>query len=234
MPVERVQQEALAIQCWGPEKVRLIKEHVAQGCSDSELAYFLEVAQAVGLNPLKKEVYAIKRWDARLKKEKLTIQTGIDGFRKIAHRTGVCLGISAPDFRKEGKGKELVAAVVVKKLVAGHVCEFPAEARWSEYAQKTKNGAYTHMWSSKPYLMLGKCAEALALRKAFADELSGVYTSDEMGTAAPAPEPTKPSNGEVHNYAPPRIPAEPVAPPSEPEPEPAPTPEPPQAEENPF
>ena len=68
----------------------------------------------------------------------------------------------------------------VKKIVSGVVCEFKASASWLEYCPK---GKQDYMWNKMPYLMLGKCAEALALRKAFPNDLSGIYTDDEMAQA---------------------------------------------------
>jgi len=86
--------------------------------------------------------------------------------------------------------------VIVRKLVHGQVVDFPATARWAEYVQtkaEYKNGSATgvqivsDMWAKMPHTMLGKCAEALALRKAFPAELSGVYSDIEMQQADSEP-----------------------------------------------
>ena len=65
-------------------------------------------------------------------------------------------------------------------MVAGVVGNFTATARWSEYYPGKSQG---FMWDKMPHTMLGKCAEALALRKAFPSQLSGLYTGDEMAQA---------------------------------------------------
>lgn len=172
------------------EQIDLIKQTVAAGTSDLELALFLEVAKSSGLNPFQRQIYAVMRWDAKSRKEKMVIQTGIDGYRLIAARSGVHLGTTDPEFGPVGKeGFPEYARVIVRRLVQGHVAEFQATARWSEYVQMGKDGP-TAMWKRMPHTMLGKCAEALALRKAFPAELSGVYSDVEMAqadNAAPAP-----------------------------------------------
>ena len=156
-----------------PAQVDLIKSQIAVGATDDELKLFLHVADKSGLDPLSKQIYFIKR------SGKMTIQTAIDGFRSIADRTGQYVGSSDPIF--EGKGeKPDKATVTVNKVVQGVMGSFTASARWSEYYPGKGQG---FMWDKMPHTMLGKCAEALALRKAFPAQLSGLYTGDEMAQA---------------------------------------------------
>lgn len=160
-----------------------------------ELALLAEQAVRTGLDPMSRQIYGIYRWDKRAGDETMTIQVGIDGLRTIAERTGKYLGQSGP-FWWDGQDWTDVwlstsppeaAKVIVRKAVAGQVSETPAVAHRAEY-MPTKNGNPTGLWADKPALMLAKCAESLALRKAFPADMSGLYTDDEMARAdAPAP-----------------------------------------------
>lgn len=161
--------EVAVMQEMGNEKLELIKKTVAKGATDLELELFLHASKRTGLDPLMKQIYCIKRG------ANMAIQTGIDGYRLIADRTGKYAGSDEPQYMVGADGFPDVASVTVTKLVDGVACKFTASARWMEYSQES-----SPMWKKMPYLMLGKCAEALALRKAFPAELSGVYTHEEM------------------------------------------------------
>lgn len=165
------------------DKIELIKKTVAKGATDLELELFFHACKRTGLDPLMKQIYAIKRWDSKDKIEKMTFQTGIDGYRLIADRTGFYAGSSDAEYVLGPDGFPDVAKVTVTKLVSGIPCQFISSARWAEYVQLSKEGIPTSMWKKMPFLMLAKCAEALALRKAFPAELSGVYTHEEMQQA---------------------------------------------------
>jgi hypothetical protein len=65
----------------------------------------------------------------------------------------------------------------------GFVEALTAVALWDQYAVKDKDGKLTTMWRKMGSLMLGKCAEMLALRRAFPMELSGLYSTEEMDQA---------------------------------------------------
>ncbi len=170
---------ALTVQDLGREKVELIKQTVAKGASDLELELFLYVCKQTGLDPLTKQIYAIKRWSQNDQKEVMSFQTSIDGLRLIADRTEKYAGSSDAIF-EEKDGKPLLAQVTVLKIVAGEKCAFTASARYEEYVQKNRQMQPTSMWAKMPYLMLAKCAEAQALRKAFPMDLGMLYADEEM------------------------------------------------------
>lgn len=164
------------------EQIELIKSTVGRAASltDNEFSLFIYQAQRLGLDPLLGQVYPVKRRDRKTGGERLTIQVGIDGYRSIAARTGEYAGNDDAVFDDEKFPQ--IATVTVWRIVQGVRYGFSASARWSEYYPGKEVG---FMWDQKPHIMLAKCAEALALRKAFPSELSGVYTAEEMEAAGP-------------------------------------------------
>ena len=165
------------------DQIELIKRTVAKGVTDDEFQLFLHAAKRMGLDPLAKQIHAVKRYSGADGREVMSIQTGIDGYRLIADRTGNYAPGKANSYEYDGNGKVISATAYAMKFVRGAWMETSATAHMSEYAQTKKDGSYNAMWASKPHIMLGKCAEALALRRAFPAELSGVYTDDEMAQA---------------------------------------------------
>ena len=168
------------------QQIDLIKRTICVGATDDELHLFVMQAQRMGLDPFARQIHAVKRstWNAttRQNEDRMTIQVGIDGLRLVADRTGrYAPGREASFTYKDGA---LVSATAyVLKLVGGVWHECASTAFWSEYAALKRDGTPTQMWATKPHIMLSKCAEAAALRRAFPAELSGVYTDDEMAQA---------------------------------------------------
>jgi len=152
-----------------------------------DMLFYLNVAKKLGLDPSLKQIYPVYRWDSRLGRERMIIQTGIDGFRLVAQRSNQYGGQDDASFKVEEvfdpvsgeTKKQLVATVTVYKIVGSTRMPVTASARWHEYAQKGQKG-YSGLWATMPYNQLAKCAEALALRKGFPQDLSGVYISEEL------------------------------------------------------
>ncbi len=169
---------------YSPEKIDLIKRTVCKGATDDELQLFLYVANKSGLDVFSRQIHAIKRYDSSAQREVMSFQTGIDGYRLIASRTGLHAGTEPATFViDDNTGALISATVTVYKIVAGQRVSFSATARYSEYVALKKDKTPNIFWLTKPFLMLEKCAESLALRKAFPAELSGIYTNEEMEQA---------------------------------------------------
>lgn len=166
------------------EQIELIKKTIAIGATDDELNLFIQVCKKSGLDPFMRQIYAVKRG------EKMSIQTGIDGLRLIADRTGLYAGSSDPIYDgnltlyesiRTGQKTPTTATVTIHKIVAMDKAAFTASASWGQYYPAQKSSQF--MWNKMPHLMLSKCAEALALRKAFPADICGLYTTEEMGQA---------------------------------------------------
>lgn len=148
-----------------------------------DLIYFLKVAKNAGLDPTLKQIYAVYRWDNSLGREVMSVQAGIDGLRTIAERTGLYAGSDDPvlEFDKSGKPVKATSTVYKVNPVNGERMPTTATAYWKEYYPASPKMRF--MWDRMPNLMIGKCAEALALRKAF-PTTSQIYIPEEMHQAS--------------------------------------------------
>lgn len=175
---------AVAVPEYSTEQIRILAETVAKGCDQNELAFFLQVCKLKRLDPFSGQVHCMKRWDSDLGREKVSVQIGIDGFRVIASRTQELAGTTEPEYDSEDGIHPNWARITVYRYGRDNEkIPYTVKARWSEYVQTKKDGNPNRMWVKMPYNQLAKCAESQALRKAFPDELSGMYTDEEMEQA---------------------------------------------------
>lgn len=177
------------------EQVSLIKSQIAPKATDDELRLFLNQCSRTGLDPFSRQIYAIHRKTRDSYGnyvEKMSIQVSIDGFRAIAERSGDYGGQDEPVFDVNEKGELVSCKVIVYKFRGA--TRYPAAvgvAFWDEYKQTDFKGNLSPMWAKMPRVMLAKVAESLALRKAYPNDLSGLYTTEEMAQSTEVTEDEK-------------------------------------------
>lgn len=175
---------------WNEKQLAALKQMGVENASNADLAVFLHECQRTGLDPFLHQIYMINR------KGKQTMQVGIDGLRLVARRavdrSGETLSILEQAWRgKDGKWTDCWAEddppVAAKVVIQRGKGTFPAIALYKEYAAKKANGKLTQMWEQRPAGQLMKCAEALAYRMAFPQDLSGLHSEEEMEKANNSP-----------------------------------------------
>ena len=183
---QKMSTEALAVHQTQPkdlavtqEQMTIARNTVAKGLNNDQFAVYLYNCQRQGVHPLDGLIVPIVRKEGD-GTERLTFVTTVDLLRSRAADTGDYAGSDDPIFSEYGGDKDNtpgMATVTVWKLVQSQKCSFTATARYEEYYPGEKQG---FMWRSKPHVMLGKCAEGLALRKAFPKQLAGLYLEEEL------------------------------------------------------
>jgi phage recombination protein Bet len=171
-------------QQFNPDQLATIKATVAKGTTDEEFKLFIEVCRYHALNPFARQIYAVVR-PSKDGTRNLCIQTSIDGYRLLAERSGKYAGQTGPQWcGKDGEWKDVwlsdepPAAARIGIFRKDFSQPIWGVAKYKSYAQGTP------IWAKMPDTMLAKCAESLALRKAFPAEMSGIYTREEMEQAA--------------------------------------------------
>lgn len=192
-----------AVTEFGPSERALIRDSFARGTTDQQFELFLWTARARGLDPRAGQIHAVVR-KTRVKNEQgqweerpmMTIQTGIDGYRLIAQRTGEYEGKAGPFWcGPDGVWKDVwlsdepPAAAKVGVMRRGDNDYTWHVARWKEYVQlvdefdedgrRTNQKRPNTMWQKMDANMLAKCAEAGALRARFPEDLAGIYVDAE-------------------------------------------------------
>jgi phage recombination protein Bet len=156
---------------------------IPNGTPKAQIQVFAHVCRERGLSPFSKEIYLVGYGG------KYSTIVGINGLRKIAADTGHHAGTDDVKFDLQADGTfktpaqytkgqvPQTATSTVYRIVGGQRVAFTHTAVFAEFAGSGK-------WQTMPFQMIGKVAEAFALRKAFADRVTGLDIEEEQAAYA--------------------------------------------------
>jgi len=141
-----------------------------------EIAFGLEVAQRLGLDPWLGQVKFLRFEPA----DKIHAFVGIDGMRALAERSGKYDGREIEvELVKGSDGTERPVRALCRVYRKDWSRPLVEEVRFVEAVRSRGDGQPTRPWTEMPITMLRKAAEERALRAAFPVQLSGVYGEEE-------------------------------------------------------
>jgi phage recombination protein Bet len=145
---------------------------ISNNLNEKQKNQFLQIAEALQLNPFKREIYCIPYYNKKTGKTTVSIITGYEVYLKRAERTGKLNGWNVDMSGKRADGTFKATITIHRKDWDQPLVH---DVYFVEYNQNT------HIWKSKPITMLRKVAIAQGFRLAFPDELGGMpYTPDEL------------------------------------------------------
>lgn len=168
------------------QEVDMIRGMCPPNVPERDFRNFLYFCKKFKLDPIQKQAYLVPRG----KKDNLkwSAEASIDGLRLNAERTGCYAPGRAATWELDSNGHPVTSTAYIMKLVGNTWLEVSHTVFYDEFVQTSydKNGkpVPNHFWSRMPRQMLAKVAEAFCLRKAFPNELGGMYTPEEMGIDA--------------------------------------------------
>jgi phage recombination protein Bet len=197
---------ALAIrpgqEMWSDKQRAALAALGIKDATNGDLAVYMHYCQKTGLDPFSRQIYMIARREKQGDQwvSKQTIQVGIDGFRVIRDRIAARLGVDVEYedtiwYDASGQPHDVwiyeEPPVACRVVVVRNGRRFPAVVRTAAYMQRNKQGDPAGQWKTQADHMIEKCAEAFALRRAFPNDLGGLYIDDEMAAAPPPPVPAQ-------------------------------------------
>lgn len=121
----------------------LIRRTVAADCNPAEFDQFIHICQHTGLDPIRRQIYCFIFSKGDAEKRRMTVVTGIDGYRSISARSGDYRPADKPahiEYSEEAKNPLtnplgiVRAEVTLYKFAHGEWFPVVGEAYWDEFA----------------------------------------------------------------------------------------------------